>query len=136
MKKFCVISILVIGLLLIVWAFTKDYSAGSASTKLTLVEFCKTEIDMGQLEQGMPQTVSFQFTNKGGQALLIKHVETSCGCTQPIWPKTPVKPGESAEITVNYDAKSPGLFFKTITVFCNTERGMIELKIKGTVMVP
>ncbi|PKQ66544.1 hypothetical protein BZG01_10855 [Labilibaculum manganireducens] len=116
-----------------VWFFAEDYSVCPISTQVTQIKFDIMEIDMGQLEQGKPKTVSFQYKNIGEHPLLIQHVETSCGCTQPEWTKQPIKPGDSAEIKVSYDAKYSGRFFKTITVFCNTLNGMNELKIKGEV---
>lgn len=102
-------------------------------SKFTQILFEKTEIDMGTLQQGKPQTVAFKFTNTGEYPLFIKHVETSCGCTEPEWPKKPVKPGRTAEVKVTYDAEHPGRFIKQIKVFCNTEKGVVELRIFGEV---
>lgn len=133
MKFFYLGLVAIIGFLFCVLLFAEDYSVGETSKQVTQIRFDKTEIDMGQLEQGSPKVVSFQFKNTGEYPLLIQHVETSCGCTQPEWPKQPIKPDGSAEISVSYDAKYPGRFFKTITVFCNTEKGINELKIRGEV---
>ncbi|MDE5417938.1 DUF1573 domain-containing protein [Labilibaculum sp. DW002] len=133
MKKIYLVPIAVLSLLFLVWAFVGDYSFVTINTTPTQIEFDKTEIDMGKLEQGKPNEVSFQFVNTGEYPLLIKYVETSCGCTKPEWPKHPINPGNSEEIKVTYDAKYPGRFFKTITVFCNSKEGMITLKIKGEV---
>ncbi len=133
MKKIYLGLIAVFCISIAIWAYAGDYSVGTISTQLTQIKFDKTEIDMGKFEQGKPKEVSFQFANTGEYPLLIQHIETTCGCTQPKWPKHPIKPGNNAEIEISYDAKYPGRFVKTITVFCNTEKGMINLKIKGEV---
>jgi len=99
----------------------------------TTVSIEQTEIDLGTLQQGKPKAVTFTILNTGEKPLHIKHVESSCGCTVPEWTKKPVKPGSTAEIKVTYDAEYPGRFIKQIKVFCNTEKGIIELRIKGEV---
>ena len=99
----------------------------------TTVSVEQTEIEMGTLQQGKPQTATFKILNTGKNPLFIKHVESSCGCTVPKWTKKPIKPGNTAEVKVTYDAEYPGRFIKQIKVFCNTERGFIELRIKGEV---
>ncbi len=133
MKKIYLGLLAVFCISMAIWAYAGNYSFDAISTTPTQIKFEKTVIDMGKFEQGKPKEVSFQFANTGEYPLLIQHVETSCGCTQPNWPKHPIKPGNNAEIKVTYDAKYPGHFSKTITVFCNTEKGMIQLKIKGEV---
>jgi hypothetical protein len=99
----------------------------------TTIEFKQTEIDMGNLKQGHPQTATFEFQNTGSKPLIIQQVETSCGCTEPTWPKRPIKPGQLSELKVTYDAKHPGRFVKSITVFCNSDKGIEKLVVKGTV---
>ncbi len=89
---------------------------------------------MGELKQGHPQSASFEFQNVGKNPLVIQHVEASCGGTEPQWPKKLVKPGEEAEITVTYDGRLPGRFFKSIQVFGNIEENRVELLITGEVV--
>ena len=92
-----------------------------------------THINMGQLPAQMPKDTTFFITNTGDSPLLIQNVETSCGCTTPKWTKEPIKSGKSGEITVTYDAKYPGRFHKTISVFANVPNSPIELSIAGEV---
>ncbi|WP_394368018.1 DUF1573 domain-containing protein [Flavobacterium undicola] len=68
--------------------------------------------------------------------LLIKDVNTSCGCTVPEWYKGIIKPNKNGEIKIVYDAKYPGRFNKTITVFYNGKDSPINLTIKGEVPYP
>lgn len=76
----------------------------------------------------------FEFVNQGTAPILIKNVESSCGCTSPEWTKQPVLPGKKGFVKATFNPKDrPGFFDKTITVYSNAKPGVIELKIKGTV---
>ena len=79
----------------------------------------------------------FEFTNTGDQPLIIKNVQSTCGCTVPSKPEQPIMPGKTGEIKVKYNM-NPGPIRKTITVetnAVNVEGGMVALKIKGEVIV-
>ena len=57
----------------------------------------------------------------------------SCGCTVPQYPKEPIKPGESGEVTVTYNGagKFPGHFRKTITLRTNSKNEITRLVVEG-----
>jgi len=136
MKTNKVITLLIIALTIAIsgWLIMDTVTETDYESALpTTVKVEQTEIDMGILQQGKPQTVIFKLKNTGNHPLFIKHVESSCGCTVPEWTKKPVKPGNAAEIKVTYDAKYPGRFIKQIKVFCNTDKGVEELRIMGAV---
>jgi hypothetical protein len=103
--------------------------------KLTTVQFTLMEIDLGSLKEGELQEVCFSFKNTGEYPLIIKHVETSCDCAQTDWKKQPIMPKNCGEIRIQHNAKKLGYFSKTILVFCNTEKGMVDLRIKGKVEI-
>ena len=123
------LTIAISGWLIIDTVTESDYKSALPTT----INVEQTEIDMGTLQQGKPQTATFKIVNTGDKPLFIKHVESSCGCTVPEWTKKPVKPGNAAEIKVTYDAEYPGRFIKQIKVFCNTDKGIVELRIFGEV---
>ncbi|HRG17449.1 MAG TPA: DUF1573 domain-containing protein [Flavobacterium lutivivi] len=80
---------------------------------------------------------SFEFTNTGDEPLIIKNVQSSCGCTVPSKPTEPIQPGQTGKIDVKYNM-NPGPIRKTITVetnAVNVEEGRVALKIKGEVIV-
>ncbi len=98
------------------------------------INFETTLIDYGTVEKNSDGQRTFIFENSGKQDLLIKNVQSSCGCTIPKKPDGPIAPGEKSEIVVRYDTNRPGPFRKTITVTTNAEENpIIALKIKGTV---
>lgn len=76
----------------------------------------------------------FNFTNTGESALVIHRVVTTCGCTTPEWTKTPIAPGKSGSIRVTYDPSNrPGVIDKGISVYSNSKKGVVRLRIKGSV---
>lgn len=77
---------------------------------------------------------NFEFVNRGTAPILIKNVESSCGCTSPEWTKQPVLPGKTGFVKAIFNPKDrPGYFDKTITVYSNAQTPVVELKIKGNV---
>lgn len=98
------------------------------------VSFDKEVHDYGTVKQGGNGECEFKFTNTGTEPLIISDAKGSCGCTVPEWPKTPIKPGESAVIKVKYDTKRVGPINKTVTVTSNASSEPTKvLRIKGTV---
>ena len=68
--------------------------------------------------------------------LVIHQAIATCGCTVPIYPKEPIKPGESGEIKVTYNGKGrrAGEFEKNITIRANTKAQIYRLKVKGSMI--
>ena len=98
-------------------------------------QFETTTIDYGTIANGSNGERVFSFTNSGSEALIIKNVQSSCGCTIPKKPEGSIAPGDTNEIIVKYDTKRTGPFRKTITVTTNVEQNkIVALKIKGTVL--
>lgn len=95
--------------------------------------------DFGDLPEGPIAEYSFKFKNVGKEPLIIQGASASCGCTVPEWPKQPILPGKTGEITVKYNTQgrvSP--FNKDIYIQSNAVvpdgRDRYELHIKGTVL--
>ncbi len=104
------------------------------SQKATIY-FEEKEYNFGVInEDGGKVTHVFDFTNKGTSPLVVRKVQTSCGCTSPSWTKSPVEQGKNGTITVTYNPIGrPGPFAKTITVYNNSADEQIVLTIKGQV---
>ena len=95
----------------------------------------KTEtVDVGEIPQGTPKVIEFQFTNTGKTEVIITNVHGSCGCTATDFPKDSIAPGKSAIIKATYNAANVGSFTKTVTVTTNVEETPKVLTFKGTVL--
>ena len=89
---------------------------------------------MGEIPQGTPKPVAFSFKNTGKSDIIITNVKASCGCTATEYTKTPIKAGETANVTATYNAASAGSFTKTLTVTTNVDDTPKVLTFKGTVV--
>ena len=98
------------------------------------IEFESHEINYGKISKGDDGIRIFKFTNVGSKPLIINKVYSSCGCTIPKKPSSPIGPGQSDEIQVKYDTNRVGPIRKTITVLSNAINSpTMSLKITGNV---
>ena len=98
----------------------------------TQVSVNHAELDFGSFPKAEKQERSFVLTNTGTSLLVVHDVTTSCGCTKVEYSKQPVRPGETLELKVTYEAEEAGYFNKTVTVYCNVENSPLRLKVKGS----
>lgn len=91
-------------------------------------------IDVGQIPQGTPKAIVYEFKNTGKTAVVITAVQGSCGCTATDYTKEPILPGKSAKITATYNAANKGAFSKTVTVTTSAETTPKILTLKGIVI--
>lgn len=96
-------------------------------------KFEEETINYGKIDKASNGERVFVFTNVGDQPLIIKNIQSSCGCTVPKKPEQPIMPGQKGEIKVSYDTKRVGGFSKTITVFSNAKNPRKMIKIRGFV---
>ena len=98
------------------------------------IQFDNTEIDFGTVDEGEIVEVKFTVLNSGKTDLIISNIQPSCGCTVPVWPKEPIKPGASSEVLANFNTSGkPNRQAKTLTLFANTLNGRHVLKLRGYV---
>ncbi|MDE6115006.1 MAG: DUF1573 domain-containing protein [Muribaculum sp.] len=92
--------------------------------------------DFGNVKEAAgPVSHDFVITNTGDAPLIIISATTSCGCTTPVIPKEPIKPGASAKMKVTFDPLGrPGEFEKNIKVKTNIKGKRPTLKLKGCVI--
>lgn len=91
--------------------------------------------DFGTIKEANgPVTHTFEFTNTGGEPLVIINVNASCGCTRPEYPKEPIMPGKKGKVKVTFNpAGRPGEFSKEVKIRTNGNKRPI-LRITGTVI--
>ena len=96
--------------------------------------FTKEIHTFGAISEGEIGICEFYFRNIGNTNLIIKSIESSCGCTVVKWKKKPIKVGEESKITVEFNSKGRyGKQYKVLTIFANTKRKVKELKITATI---
>jgi len=109
--------------------------SGTEDNDLPVISFDSLECHFGKIAIGEKYTHIYRFTNTGTTPLVIAQVTPSCGCTTPKdWPHEPVGPGESGQITIEFNSKGfPGKVEKSISVLTNCLPKVWELKLIGEV---
>jgi hypothetical protein len=135
MKK----TILTLGLVVCSAAVLTNLSAKSFHPIVSVWEnatfnWVQTVFDFGNIKHNVPVSHTFKFTNKGDSPLIISSVQASCGCTVTDYSKDPVMPGGEGYVKATYNAANVGVFFKTVSVYANTDKQQVVLTIKGTVV--
>ena len=93
-----------------------------------------TEIDFGQIPIGVEQTQTITISNIGQNPLVIEKTSTSCGCTIVENSKEPIAPNQKTEVTIKYNPDKKGFFSKTVTIYCNTGKMPLQIRVKGNVI--
>jgi hypothetical protein len=104
MKKYLIAAFL---LMIVASTFAQEAKTQTpAATKVDgpVLTLDKNTHDFGTITQGDVVEKIFTFTNTGNQPLIITNVQTSCGCTQPEWPRNPIMPGAKGEIKVGFNS--------------------------------
>jgi len=97
------------------------------------VELSPKVFDFGEIWQGNPPKKEFTIKNTGEGPLTLT-VKSSCGCTVPTNPKSPLEPGGTTTFTITYDARAKGEAHKTITLMTNDPTQLvIPIEVKGNV---
>ena len=99
-----------------------------------------TSVDFGEIDQGGgPVTTSVQVRNDGGQQLNIFRVSTSCGCTTAQMDSSPIEPGNSRPLTIQFDPmvhpNENGPITRMVYLqSSDPNQPELEIEITGTVM--
>lgn len=100
-----------------------------------VIKFEDTKHDFGTIQESKGSvTHVFTFKNTGDKPLILKHVQASCGCTTPEWPKQPIAPGKSAVVKAVFNPKNrSGSFHKSIRITSNATNGETSVFINGKI---
>lgn len=99
------------------------------------VKIDAAEYNYGVAEQYTAVEHAYTLTNTGTEALKIRQVKSSCGCTAAKPEKNDLAPGESTQVKASFNTGNrKGAQTKTIRVFTNSaETPELELKLTGEV---
>ena len=96
--------------------------------------FAEKVFNFGDVVQGEVVTHVFKFTNEGRVPLVITNARSTCGCTVPEWPDTPIPPGGSGEIKVQFNtAGKGGPQNKPVNIIANTYPALTTVNLVGGV---
>lgn len=101
-----------------------------AAEGITKFEINEEIHNFGTLDAGEVVVFSFVLKNTGQNNLIIKNIETDCGCITVNYKKDPIKPGKQGIVEVRFD--TTGLFgrqYKPIELEMNTEDKTKDLAV-------
>lgn len=117
-----------ITLLLLVLAASPAWMRGETRWLETEHNFGAFDEDDGKV------TCVFRMVNKGPEDVAVRSARASCGCTTPSYTKSPVAPGDTADITVAFNPVGrPGRFSKTVKITLS-DGSQHTLTISGVVI--
>ncbi len=99
-----------------------------------VIKWNKESIDVGNIPQGKPKLIRFEFTNTTSKPIIIQNVAPSCGCTTADYTKTPIQPGKKGFVEASYNAAAAGAFMKTVNVTTSESKTPKTLSFKGVVI--
>jgi len=100
----------------------EDYSKWTAQqmTDAPVIGFSETVYDFGDIKKGEKVTHTFTVTNTGKTNLILRKINSSCGCTTTQPDKNVIPSGENANITVTFDSRGrSGRQNQSITILSN-----------------
>ncbi|MFP3599360.1 DUF1573 domain-containing protein [Chryseobacterium sp. SIMBA_029] len=98
------------------------------------IKWKSESIDVGNIPQGKPKLIRFEFSNTSAKPIVIENVAPSCGCTTADYTKTPILPGKKGFVEASFNAASPGAFMKTVVVTTSESKTPKTLSFKGVVV--
>jgi hypothetical protein len=99
------------------------------------LEISTLEWNFGEVWQGQPLMIDVAVSNVGDAPLEFVEVKSSCGCTVPTKPRSPLLPGEADTMTISYDSKKRvGAAQQSVTIITNDAvRPNVSFQVRGTV---
>lgn len=109
-------------------ASTQPAAGGNPKMELSPLDF-----DFGTVWQGGLAQREFTIRNSGTAPLTVD-AKSSCGCTVPTRPKTPLEPNETTTFTITYNTNHRGEANKNVTLTTNDpDQPQVVIKVHGQV---
>lgn len=135
MKKFLKIFLLIILLgVLVFYYFKKDQINNYLDPTNTKIEVINNNHDFGKITMNDTLQHVFYVKNITNDDLLIKNVQTNCGCTIVDFTKTAIKKGDSANVSLSFIPNKIGKSTTNVLLEANTSPPFTVLTINGEVV--
>ena len=96
----------------------------------------KSSQDIGSVKFGDTLTKHITFKNTSPNNLIIKKIESSCGCTLVNFKDSIIRPNSTSEIKVNFTPKigNKGVITESVIIDANTNPNFTVIYLNGTVI--
>ena len=117
-------------------AYSQEIAKAQANGPVITWE--KSTHDFGDIRQGDKVEYTYSFTNTGNEPLIITNVQVTCGCTTPKgFPRDPIAPGQSGEITVGFNSTGKiGKQNKVVTIVSNSTGNTNQVSFTTNILKP
>lgn len=110
----------------------ENYNLSPDSLAPAILEFDTTHISFDTLTDKETFVATYHFTNKGSGPLMIREAYGQCSCSEPIYPKQVIMPGEQGFVKVTFNSQNKsGRFFTQVIIFANTFPELNVLSLGG-----
>jgi hypothetical protein len=100
----------------------------------TSIEVIETKFDFGKIKDGDKVRHTYMVKNAGTNPLVISNVQVSCGCTAPFFPKEPIAPGKTGEVTLEFNsAGKSGMVNKNALIIANADNAPFSIGFSAEV---
>ena len=100
----------------------------------TIIEFETMNHNFGTIKEGDVVKHTYKFKNIGTKPLIISDAKAACGCTVPSYPKQPIGPEQSGEITVEFNSEGkPGHQHKGVMIYSNAQEPAMQISFDADV---
>lgn len=101
----------------------------------SLVEFAPPVLNLGQARPGQILKGQVEYKNVSRRPLHIARSETSCGCTEGLYSKPSLQPGESGVLTVGFKSKGrQGAARETVRLYIDGAEEPVRLDVEAEVL--
>jgi hypothetical protein len=106
--------------------------AGRASMVRADLEFTSTTVDVGEVRAGSPLSHTFNFQNRGADAVEVTGIHSTCGCLTPRLSGKRYEPGDqgSLQATINTLSPAPGPHVWQVTLSCKGKETTAEISLR------
>ena len=100
----------------------------------TQIEWKRKIWNFGDISEGEIVTHTWYFKNSGEHSLVIKNIDTGCGCTTVTYDKKPIEPGKEVKIEIAFNSAGRyGKQYKEISIFANIPEKQTTLSFTANV---
>ncbi len=130
----CMLRLTLFGIAVVSSGLAQETPTSSPGAAARL-ELSTLEWNFGEVWQGEPLKFDITVSNVGDAPLEFVEVKSSCGCTVPSKPRSPLLPGESDTMSISYDAKKRvGPAQQSVTIITNDAvRPNVSFQVRGAV---
>ncbi len=112
----------------------KDREAKMRDMEKTEVRVQDSIFDFGTIKDGDKVSHTYTVTNIGDKPLYIANVAASCGCTVPEFPKEAIAPGETGQVTLEFNSSGKrGTVAKNALIVANAINAPYSIGFKAEV---